>query len=57
MPACNFSASVANDQALSVARAELAVEQCASSGFDTLHRPRYISHHSLNSVARGNRWL
>ena len=29
-PTCTFSASVANDQALSVARADLAVEQCAS---------------------------
>ena len=49
MPTCTFSASVANDQALSVARAELAVEQCASPF-------RYHIDHGTSLAQFGSAW-
>ena len=48
-PTCTFSASVANDQALSVARAELAVEQCASPF-------RYYIDHGTSLAQFGSAW-
>ena len=48
-PTCTFSASVANDQALSVARAELAVEQCASPF-------RYHIDHGTSLAQFGSAW-
>ena len=48
-PTCTFSASVANDQALSVARAELAVEQCASPF-------RYYIDHGTSLAQFGSTW-
>ena len=48
-PTCTFSASVANDQALSVARADLAVEQCASPF-------RYYIDHGTSLAQFGSAW-